>query len=904
MSNTVPKAFDQYYFHLTDQPEYLITSPNTNYLPSHPPAQDNRRQNVIVYWKHPRYIPDDMPHLAYLHTNPQLTGEIFGRLDHTYHSVPIVSTTGGWFVLRDDVLRSWNRLEVALNGIQRFLLNGSQNIHHYNLSFGDMPYSCGYLRPHRKEDIARHCAIKSRNAFFILAALCSYGISFYRAGHRASLSIPAWHKVLVAKGCDPQWIQLLEQTFVCDFAPGARVGGYIYANSSRIWPQIRALLDSNVPVWIEWFLPSLSVSDANHGKPFLPRDDEIKLAIHLAATNNHEPIYAPRDQWVAVDHRNYYWRGAEPFDDAVDDDGFRQETQVVLPGYESDGESDYGIPEETSSSQRAAELPTRPAPTTIHAPVSSDTPTASSASDTAMAYSGTGQLPGETPEIFFLRISRERIEHIRRESNSEREKRLDLEGKARTGLRLRQSTVFIWEFHEGGWYRQFVDVNKADFQFNRFPPHMRQFQSHTNEWDLCTYKDPTFDEELSFREDLNALYDTTLAAQSTRRPTPGLKEVLASRFGFTLDGELRPFVPPGDRAIKGLLKDNEGYRVRIRLQGGKSEESHHLSTLRDFWNIVLTTMHVNELPHQFDMSPEAALRPSFLHEKFALAVVSVSPSEAGAKVCVIGVKGKPLLEQHWLLAIREFTTVVQIFREKSWNSGILQVARQLIDHGIPFNTVRRQSQLPTPVDELCRGLGGRPRGYNPKLVEYAGYEKQRSKLLQEHGGVYAWVALKTGGLFWRMAIEDADDPTKLVREMLRMGPSRRSTRHGQVVAKQSSHILVDDQLTPAALAVLSGVYQVETHIPQQTEDASWWPRKEVWDQSELNIGYWSEGCEEWYQRRLSEIREGKAGLMNSKEWKIKIKKATHMALFKSKFKVLSQEFFTASAQVVDIASRG
>jgi len=88
MSNTVhrleqahlstARVFNQYYFHLTDQPKYIITSPNMNYLPSPLPSHDNRKQNVIVYWKHLRHIPDDMPHLAYLHKKPQLSGEIFG----------------------------------------------------------------------------------------------------------------------------------------------------------------------------------------------------------------------------------------------------------------------------------------------------------------------------------------------------------------------------------------------------------------------------------------------------------------------------------------------------------------------------------------------------------------------------------------------------------------------------------------------------------------------------------------------------------------------------------------------------------------------------------------------------------------------------------------------------------
>ena len=44
-------------------------------------------------------------------------------------------------------------------------------------------------------------------------------------------------------------------------------------------------------------------------------------------------------------------------DDTFDDNGFHQETQLVLPGYEDpDDESDHV--EETSLSQHAAQLPT------------------------------------------------------------------------------------------------------------------------------------------------------------------------------------------------------------------------------------------------------------------------------------------------------------------------------------------------------------------------------------------------------------------------------------------------------------------------------------------------------------------------------------------------------------------
>ena len=79
------------------------------------------------------------------------------------------------------------------------------------------------------------------------------------------------------------------------------------------------------------------------------------------------------------------------------------------------------------------------------------------------------------------------------------------------------------------------------------------------------------------------------------------------------------------------------------------------------------------------------------------------------------------------------------------------------------------------------------------------------------------MVLKAGGLYWWMAIEDAGDPKKLVKEMLKAGPSKWASCHGQVIAKLSSSCLINDQFTPAALAVLGGFYREETHIDRQPQ---------------------------------------------------------------------------------------
>jgi len=52
----------------------------------------------------------------------------------------------------------------------------------------------------------------------------------------------------------------------------------------------------------------------------------------------------------------------------------------------------------------------------------------------------------------------------------------------------------------------------------------------------------------------------------------------------------------------------------------------------------------------------------------------------------------------------------------------------------------------------------------------------------------------------------------------------------------------------------------------QDSHLSWWPKHSVWIKSGLDVGFWSEGCENWFQLRLEGIRVGNAGLRSGQEW--------------------------------------
>ncbi|KAI0683245.1 hypothetical protein BC835DRAFT_1236207, partial [Cytidiella melzeri] len=48
---------------------------------------------------------------------------------------------------------------------------------------------------------------------------------------------------------------------------------------------------------------------------------------------------------------------------------------------------------------------------------------------------------------------------------------------------------------------------------------------------------------------------------------------------------------------------------------------------------------------------------------------------------------------------------------------------------------------------------------------------------------------------------------------------------------------------------------------------SWWPIHNTWLDSGLNVGFWSQEAEDWFQKRLKDIVEGTATPVSNHEWK-------------------------------------
>ncbi|KAF7372360.1 hypothetical protein MVEN_00096300 [Mycena venus] len=200
----------------------------------------------------------------------------------------------------------------------------------------------------------------------------------------------------------------------------------------------------------------------------------------------------------------------------------------------------------------------------------------------------------------------------------------------------------------------------------------------------------------------------------------------------------------------------------------------------------------------------------------------------------------------FVIVLSNATATLEIVRN-GWGPDIASLAWQLFLRGIPFQLCIKDSIVPLPHEDLYlkrySGLGYRPQGYKPNLLDYTAYTNFRDRFLM------------TGAL--------SDDVMY----------------HGvHLINKRFDETYWDDQLTADELDLICGVYHVATGQTdpngvenQQTTTISWWPRPVYFEKSGLNVGWWSPACEAFYQRRLSQINHGDATLCTQGQWKNNMK---------------------------------
>jgi hypothetical protein len=222
---------------------FVITTPNAGPLQAFPPVESvtyvddpDPRKTFSLNWSILEF-----PQLAFVLSPPRWDHPLLQRLNHTYRTLPIRTAVSGW-KLDHSLAEQWENLERALSFLSMEIISDTKVLFPLEFRSFPSPNSYGYLRTHRSERFARKCAIRARDAFAPLMAMCSLGLSYFH-GELSSTppnKDPIWVTNILKSGAiHPEWLHLFRDSPIADFT-----GRY---------PQVRVIteaMDCHHPVHI------------------------------------------------------------------------------------------------------------------------------------------------------------------------------------------------------------------------------------------------------------------------------------------------------------------------------------------------------------------------------------------------------------------------------------------------------------------------------------------------------------------------------------------------------------------------------------------------------------------------------------------------------------------------------
>jgi len=263
---------------------YVITSPNAGPLSTFPAHHNFSCDDPEPEWTfRPNWALNEFPQLPFVPCSTRWDHPLLQRLRYDYKSLPI-ERVGICYRLSAAVREKWRDLEYSfLIVAQELLSQAPGGLFPLESRYFPFPHTYGYLRDHTRERAARKCAMRSRDAFIPLMALCSMGISFYTATLVTHGDEPRWVKILVnERKIHPEWVQQLQNSPIADFSERVpRVGVVVDVHECQWLEQMRRLVRVKIPTWFVWSTldKSLRCSPNPHIKIYFPNRAQVQAAI-------------------------------------------------------------------------------------------------------------------------------------------------------------------------------------------------------------------------------------------------------------------------------------------------------------------------------------------------------------------------------------------------------------------------------------------------------------------------------------------------------------------------------------------------------------------------------------------------------------------------------------------------
>ncbi|KAG1739616.1 hypothetical protein EDD22DRAFT_959348 [Suillus occidentalis] len=525
-------------------------------------------------------------------------------------------------------------------------------------------------------------------------------------------------------------------------------------------------------------------------------------------------------------------------------------------GIQSDSHSWLAQPDDTCDpeSSQPAPLSTQPQQDLSHFP---------------LPHKNSGQRHGEDWQAFFARKALQNAKKEEKETPSEWQARLSRQRSAENhSLPGKSSRIWVFEWQPQDDYNGFMlrtHITKARVEevwgdYNKFT---RVFDSFSNQWDLCLALDPTSipdgddredDDDImpplpvaspsevppplpsSFANDIYTYFGSGVSLSSRHTHIEGFVPVLHYYFGY------RSTAPTSAPTISFLpanewIKTAKWDQLRKLLgdssaeMGSITEPQRQCITKFIACFVNMKESDLNTIPPDlWDLGPLPSLQIS--HPYICISCVQLSQ----CRYYIIEPRESPNLVV-WTLAVLNPVTAVMCLR-RDWGSDMRQIALALLQRGIGFRTLQNMSGIDWPP-------------FNPLYADYIIYEQLRHEFMNRPLGEGCIPAWRTQAVpFGELLIGDGDQT------------------------------YYDDGLSEEEIDFMCGTYYIDHR--DGPEIVSWWPRPNAWNASGLNVGFWSARCEDWFQGRLGNLREGVShmrhsltkdanGPMTSTQWKRSLK---------------------------------
>lgn len=195
-----------------------------------------------------RFVDNRYPYLGFTMPHARYTSTVLEPLRYAKHTLPICMK-GGRYCLDPSLAESWGELEVNLRTVAGKLFARWRPLMPLDYDLFPFPGDYGYAQGRHTEDGMRRAAMRARKAFAPLIALCSFAIAMTPKFTEAA---PAWLEFLGNVGAHPRWLQEFARTPIVDFSRQTGRIGCVVKPNCQFLEHIPKFVTANVPVWLVW----------------------------------------------------------------------------------------------------------------------------------------------------------------------------------------------------------------------------------------------------------------------------------------------------------------------------------------------------------------------------------------------------------------------------------------------------------------------------------------------------------------------------------------------------------------------------------------------------------------------------------------------------------------------------